>query len=241
MKYELYEVGGKIRDEVLGLQSKDVDYSVVIESKKNINTVFFEFVKQIQSEGFEVFLETPDCFTVRAKFPKNHKYSGVADFVLARKEKYYPENSRKPVSVLGTLEDDLKRRDFTVNALAKGPDGKIIDLFNGVKDLHDGILRTTGDTAVSFNDDPLRILRAIRFSITKGLEFSDSILDTLKFYDSNRLTIVSTERIREELYKCFKHDTKMTIMYLTILQELNNGLYEAMLPDELWLEPTMKK
>ena len=88
MNYELYEVGGRVRDKFLGVKSNDVDYSVVIDVKYNsIESVFKGFVDQIKSEGFKVFVETPDCFTVRAKFPKGHAHEGLdADFVLARKE-----------------------------------------------------------------------------------------------------------------------------------------------------------
>ena len=244
MKYKLYEVGGKIRDEFLGLKSKDIDYSVVIEGRNEypIEEVFANFVEQIKSEGFQVFVETPDCFTVRAKFPKDHTHSGLdADFVLARKELGYIKGTRQPKVVLGTLRDDLLRRDFTVNAMAKDIEGNIVDLFDGQKDLQNKILRTPIDTAVSFNDDPLRILRAMRFSITKGLDWSDEMWRTLDAFDSNKLKVVSTERIREELLKCFKFDTRRTFEYLRIISLSNYSLYLELLPDEIWLMPTTKK
>lgn len=241
MKYELYEVGGKIRDEFLGLSSKDVDYSVVIDTTANIDVIFKAFVTVLKYEKYEVFLETPDCFTVRAKFPEHHKYSGVADFVLARKELYYPTNGRKPVSELGTLYDDLRRRDFTINAMAKGIDDKIIDPFAGYEDLMVGILKTPGNTIESFNDDPLRILRALRFSITKDLMFSDAIMDTLRIYDAKRMKVVSEERIREELHKMFAHNTVSTLDSLLWLQKMNYKLFEAIFDNNIWLMPTNKK
>lgn len=244
MKYKLYEVGGKIRDELLGLKSKDIDYSVVIEGRSQypIDEVFVNFCDQIESEGFQIFVKTPSCFTVRAKFPKDHSHSGLdADFVLARKELGYIKGTRQPKVVIGTLEDDLARRDFTVNALAKDMDGNIIDIFGGQEDLQNKILRTPMDTAISFNDDPLRILRAMRFSITKGLEFADEIWKTLDAFEAEKMKVVSTERIREELLKCFKHDTMKTLEFLRIISLSNYPLYQAILPSEIWLEPTTKK
>lgn len=243
MKYELYEVGGKIRDEFLGMESKDIDYSVILEDiDLPINEAFNKFVTQIKSEGYQVFVQTPKMFTVRAKFPQDHVHAGLdADFVLARKELGYIKGTRQPEVVLGTLRDDLIRRDFTVNSLAKNIYGDIVDLFNGQEDLQNKILRTPTDTAVSFNDDPLRILRAVRFAVTKDLEFCDEIWRCIDAFDHKKMSVVSTERIREELFKCFKHDTLKTFEYLRIVCLSNYPLYESFFKGGLWLEPTMKK
>ena len=168
--FKFYEVGGKVRDEILEIESKDVDYVAVPgeDPLKNISSAhaMFRLLEEyLKIEGFEIFLSTPDCFTIRAKFPKDHKYQGVADFVMARKEVGYIPGTRTPMVVPGSLYDDLERRDFTLNALAKDEDGKIIDFFNGLKHLKSGQLVTPLDCEVTFNDDPLRILRAIRFCI----------------------------------------------------------------------------
>ena len=130
--FKFYEVGGCVRDEILGLKSKDIDYVAVpsddlLKDVSSAHTMFGILEGYLKEEGFELFLVTPDCFTIRAKFPKNHKYQGVADFVMARKEIGYVEGTRTPIVVPGTLKDDLERRDFTVNAMAKGDDGEIID------------------------------------------------------------------------------------------------------------------
>lgn len=244
MKYELFEVGGKIRDEFLGLKSKDIDYSVVVEESMQDNDpeiVFDEFARQLEEEGFEIFQKTFDCFTIRAMFPKDHKHSGVADFVLARKELGYIPNTRTPKVVLGTLEDDLERRDFTVNSLAKDSDGNIIDCFGGEKDLLAGILRTPIDTGVSFNDDPLRILRAMRFMVTKGFAVSDNIIETIEMFDVSKMSVVSTERIREELHKMFHFDTKRTMQILYWLNQINPELHSDIFSRDMWLMPTNKK
>jgi tRNA nucleotidyltransferase/poly(A) polymerase len=241
--FKFYEVGGKVRDEILGLQSKDVDYVAVpndnlLERYKTAHEMFVVLETYLTNQKFEIFLSTPDCFTVRAKFPKDHKYQGVADFVMARKEIGYVEGTRTPIVVPGTLKDDLERRDFTVNAMAKGDDGEIIDLFDGMKDLDKMVLTTPLPTKQTFDDDPLRILRAIRFAITKG--FSLRHLDYyINNYDyENKMKVVSSERIREELYKCFKHDTMDTLETLNDYPRLKRYIFENKL---MWLKPTMEQ
>lgn len=253
MKYELFEVGGRVRDKFLGVESKDIDYTVVLDFdeldilKVKLHdeftdlSIFKRFVKQLKSEGFEVFLETPECFTVRAMFPKDHKHSGVADFVIARKELGYAEDTRKPISTFGVLADDLIRRDFTVNAMAETAQGDIIDLFDGMSHLRNGLLRTPIDSVVSFNQDPLRILRAFRFAITKGLNFSDDIATAIKLFQPEKMSVVSCERIREELTKMFKHDTLLTLRYLRWLEDMNPRLHRHVLSGGMWLNPTTKQ
>lgn len=241
--FKFYEVGGKVRDEILGLQSKDVDYVAVpsdtlLEKYKSAHEMFVILETFLTNEKFEIFLSTPDCFTVRAKFPKDHKYQGVADFVMARKEIGYVEGTRTPIVAPGTLKDDLERRDFTVNAMAKGDDGVIIDLFDGMSDLEKMVLCTPLPTKQTFDDDPLRVLRAIRFAITKG--FSLKHLDYyINNYDyENNMGVVSSERIREELLKCFKHDTMLTLDMLNDYPTLKRYIFENKL---MWLKPTMEQ
>jgi tRNA nucleotidyltransferase/poly(A) polymerase len=238
--FKFYEVGGKIRDEFLGLQSKDVDYVAVpseslLEKYKSAHEMFVVLETFLLNEKFEIFLSTPDCFTIRAKFPKDHKYQGVADFVMARKEIGYVEGTRTPIVVPGTLKDDLERRDFTVNAMAKGDDGKIIDLFDGMNDLKRMVLITPLPPEQTFNDDPLRVLRAVRFAITKGfsLKFLDYYINNYDY--ENKMGVVSTDRIREELSKCFKHDTMGTLDMLNDYPTLKRYIFENKL---MWLKPT---
>lgn len=240
---KLFEVGGHVRDGILGFESKDIDYTVVM----SVNWVdpmeaFDQMVMKLRDDGFKIFLETSDCFTVRAMFPEDHEHSGVADFVMARKELGYITGTRKPIIEIGTLHDDLDRRDFTVNAMAKGLDGTIVDPFNGAKDLKDMILRTPKDAAISFNDDPLRIIRALRFAVTKSFGFSDQIIDAIKAFDFRLMIVVSDDRIREELTKMFKHDTFNSFKILSLLQEWNPQLFaHIMMRDNFWLMPTNKQ
>lgn len=242
--FKFYEVGGKVRDELLGLKSKDVDYVAVphetlIRDVESVHTMFGILESYLKEEGFEIFLVTADCFTIRAKFPKDHIYSGVADFVMARKEVGYIPGTRTPIVKPGTLYDDLERRDFTINALAKNEDGKIIDYFDGIKHLEERVLVTPLDTKVTFDDDPLRILRAIRFSITKGFEIPKEMWHEIYYYDyTNKMFVVSDERIREELFKCFKHDTLETLDRLEQFPHLRDYIFRD---NKLWLKPTFEQ
>lgn len=242
--YKLYEVGGKVRDELLGLKSKDVDYSVVIDVPEDWTALdaFNWFEDQLVSEGYEVYLPTPKSLTIRAKFPEGHKHSGTADFVLARREVGYVEGTRQPKVVLGDLRDDLYRRDFTVNALARNESGGLIDLFNGEEDLKYRVLQTPGDPARSFQEDPLRIIRGLRFCVTKNFTFSKEVRIAIEQHGIQGMEVVSIERIREELYKCFSHDTLKTWKTLNYMdRHLRFPIMEYAFKDTgLWLKPTNK-
>lgn len=241
--FTFYEVGGKVRDELLELTSKDVDYVAVPSDELigYINTaeeMFDVLEEHLKNEKFELFLVTRDCFTIRARFPKEHRYQGVADFVMARKEVGYIPGTRTPIIKPGTLYDDLERRDFTLNALAKDSNGNIIDYFDGQKHLRLGVLKTPLDTEVTFSDDPLRILRALRFCITKSFYIESKMDEIIRNYDyENKMSVVSPERIREELYKCFKYDTNLTLRTLNDYPKLRNYIFER---TNLWLKPTFE-
>ena len=237
----IYKVGGCVRDKILEIDSKDIDFTFVLDdTNMSVEDGFAQMYKWLSDEGFQIFLSTPDCFTIRAKFPNNHQYEGmVADFVMARKEVGYIPGTRKPILKIGTLEDDLVRRDFTLNALAEDEDGKIIDLFGGADDLRRGYLRTPLDCKVTFDDDPLRILRAIRFCITKGFYIGAYMDGVIQDYDyETKMKVVSIERIREELLKCFKHDTINTLRVLHEYPSLRNYIFANNI---LWLKPTFEK
>ena len=243
--FKFYEVGGCVRDEILGLKSKDIDYVAVpsedlLKDISSAHTMFGILEGYLKEEGFELFLVTPNCFTIRAKFPKKHKYQGVADFVMARKEIGYIPDTRQPIVVPGTLYDDLERRDFTLNALAKDEDGSIIDYFDGKWALENKMLLTPLDSKVTMLDDPLRMLRVFRFSITKGFTISTRIWETL-LMDSvvEKLEqVVSQERIRDEVYKMMKHDTLKTLELFERIRIINPKILEIIFGKGLWLKPT---
>jgi tRNA nucleotidyltransferase/poly(A) polymerase len=245
--FKMYEVGGCVRDEILGVKSKDIDYVAVpneelLNDVKSANSMFNILSGYLKSEGFEIFLETPECFTIRAKFPKGHKYQGVADFVMARKEVGYIPNTRQPMIVPGTLYDDLIRRDFTLNALAKDENGDIIDYFDGMWALDAKMLITPLDSRITMLDDPLRLLRAFRFSITKDFTISPRVWETC-LMDSvvNKLEeVVSQERIREEIFKMMKHDTIKSLELFYNIDRVNPKLIQIMFGRGMWLKPTME-
>jgi tRNA nucleotidyltransferase/poly(A) polymerase len=242
---QIYKVGGCVRDRLLGLDSKDIDFTFVLDDlNQSVGEGFDEMTKYLQSEGYEIFLSTSEMFTIRAKFPVNHKFKGmVADFVMARKEVGYTEGTRRPILKLGNLEDDLVRRDFTLNAMAEDIDGNLIDLFDGQWALENRLLITPKDASITMLDDPLRLLRAFRFSITKGFTITpriwetclmDSVVDKLE-------QVVSGERIREEVFKMFKHNTIETLDLMREINNINPRIIEIMFGKGMWLKPTFEK
>ena len=243
---KIYEVGGCIRDSLLGIESKDIDYSVVLDNTdQTVDEGWDQMLSFLKKEGYKIFLETKDCFTVRAKFPIGHINEGlVADFVMARKEVGYVLGTRKPILEVGTLYDDLIRRDFTLNALAKDMDGNIIDYFNGIEHLKEGLLVTPLNPMKTMMDDPLRILRALRFSLTKDLEVHTDIMESMKqpdILDKLKKT-VSQERIREEITKMMMCDTIKTIKLLVdIDRDYIKGFLDIVFKDTMWLKPTTEK
>lgn len=243
--FKFYEVGGCVRDEILGIKSKDIDYVAVpsddlLKDVSSAHTMFGILEEYLKVEGFDIFLVTDSCFTIRAKFPQGHKYQGVADFVMARKEIGYVEGTRQPIVVPGTLYDDLIRRDFTLNALAKDEDGNIIDLFDGMWALENKLLLTPLEAKTTMLDDPLRLLRAMRFSITKGFTISPRIWETL-LMDSvieKFEKVVSQERIRDEVYKMMKHDTIKSLELFEKIKYTNPKLIDIIFGGGMWLKPT---
>lgn len=227
---KIYEVGGSIRDRMMGLECKDHDFAVEASS-------FEEMKNNLTDMGFHIFLENPQFFTIRAKFPRGHQYSGVADFVLCRKEGAYTDGRRPDEVTAGTIFDDLARRDFTMNAMAMF-EGELIDPYGGCRDLAANRLRTVGDPLERFSEDYLRALRAIRFTITKNMSFSGGLISALTNPRIPAgLNMVSVERIREEMHKCFAHDTLKTIKMLNNFHEIRDVVFSR----GLWLEPTLKR
>lgn len=245
--FTMFEVGGCVRDEILGVKSKDIDYVAVpndelLKDIKSAHSMFNILSGYLKCEGFEIFLETPECFTIRAKFPKGHKYQGVADFVMARKEVGYIPGTRTPIIEPGTLYDDLIRRDFTLNALAKDEDGNIIDYFDGMWALDAKMLITPLDSRTTMLDDPLRLIRAFRFSITKDFTISPRVWETclMDSVVTKLEEVVSQERIREEIFKMMKHNTIKSLELFYEINQINPKIIQIMFGKGMWLKPTME-
>jgi tRNA nucleotidyltransferase/poly(A) polymerase len=184
-------------------------------------------------------------FTIRAKFPSDHKFAKLdADFVMARKEVGYVKGTRRPILELGTLEDDLIRRDFTINAMAEDEDGNIIDLFKGMFHLQKRVLVAPQDPNVMLMDDPLRALRALRFALTKDLAIEAKLQHAMKNPDLifKMQEVVSQERIQAELNKMFKHDPIKTMQWLVTYDTFHmKGLLTVAFANGWWVEMTNKK
>ena len=192
LNVDAYAIGGYVRDIFLNRSSKDIDI-VTIGKGIDLATKFHE------SLGEEAHLATFKNFgTAQVKF-----HDTEVEFVGARKESYN-RNSRNPVVEDGTLEDDQNRRDFTINALAIGISkhnfGKLLDPFNGLKDLENKILRTPLDPDITYSDDPLRMMRAIRFASQLNFTIHPESLTAIT-RNKERIKIVSKERICDELNK----------------------------------------
>lgn len=241
-----YLVGGAVRDRALGLPVKDYDYTVVAEGVPDGDAErgYGLMKMELEDEGFHIFLETPEYFTIRAKFPKGHPNEKItADFVLARKEGPYSDGRRPDWVKVGTLEDDIMRRDFTVNALALeegvGGVGDIIDLVGGLDDLREMRLRAVGNPTARLSEDALRAFRAVRFAITKDFKIDDELDFAMRkelVIDALRKNI-SAERIKDELHRCFVHDTEGTVLFLA---DYYPQYFSVMANKGIWLEPTLK-
>lgn len=224
-----WQVGGSVRDELLGIPSKDIDFAVEAES-------FADMREAILARKGKIFLETERYLTIRANVPG----LGATDYTLCRKDGAYHDGRHPEEVTVGTILDDLARRDFTVNAIAKGEDGVLLDPHGGVEDLKAKRLRCVGDPEERFTEDGLRMLRAIRFCITKGLTPDISIIRLFSdgnFYGS-RFQGVSVERVREELVKCFSHNTFETLNHVRVFDGFFRFLFRTY--GELWLKPTLE-
>lgn len=209
LNVESYVIGGFIRDKVIGRQTKDIDVVCV-------------------GDGIVLAAKVAEAFNPPpvVHFFKNFGTAQIViddidiEFVGARKESYRSD-SRKPEVESGTLEDDQLRRDFTINALAISLQdhdfGKMIDPFNGLQDITDQIIRTPTDPDKTFIDDPLRMMRAIRFAAQLGYRIEEKTLESIE-RNAARITIVSGERIADELNKivlCSKPSVGFDLLYKT--------------------------
>lgn len=201
--YEIYVIGGYVRDFILGKQSTDIDIMVLGDATEFAHVA----AKKFKTELNAVYKNFGTALLMVTDNGVEYKI----EFASARKESYN-RNSRKPEVVDANLEEDISRRDFTINTLAvslnKKNYGELIDLYNGVEDIRNGIIKTPLDPLKTFDDDPLRIMRAIRFASRLNFKIEEqtykaivSMKDRLKEAD-----VVSTERVTDEFIQILMTD-----------------------------------
>lgn len=211
-----YVVGGYVRDALMGRARTDIDITVQgdpLEFARAVADVFRS--KTVEFANFRTAMVPIGDYQV--------------EFVGTRREEYH-ESSRKPIVVEGTLEDDLRRRDFTVNALAAslaGEDlGEVVDLFGGAEDIQRMILRTPLDPIVTMSDDPLRMMRAARFAAQLEFQVESSVLEAMSSM-ADRIAIISQERITDEFLKIMQ--TRKPSIGLKLLYD--TGLMKHIFPE----------
>ncbi|MFO8235278.1 MAG: HD domain-containing protein [Bacteroidales bacterium] len=221
---KVYTIGGFVRDCFLERPSKDIDIVVLGDgiklADKAAKALGIKRVSVYKNFGTAMF-----------------KYEDVkVEFVGARKESY-SKDSRKPVVATGTLEDDQKRRDFTINALAlslnKDTFGELVDPFDGISDLQNKMIRTPLDPKATFSDDPLRMMRAIRFASQLKFRIGEKTYEGIE-KNVQRLQIVSNERIVEEMHKIMQ--SPKPSIGLELLED--TGLMKEFLPEVSSLKGT---
>jgi tRNA nucleotidyltransferase/poly(A) polymerase len=215
---EVYVIGGFVRDAIIGRPSHDIDVVVIgngielaTQTAKSISndipvTVFKNFgTAMFKYQDYEI------------------------EFIGARKESYRA-NSRKPTVENGTLKDDQDRRDFTINALAislsKDNYGQLVDPFGGIQDIEDKIIRTPLNPDTTFSDDPLRMIRAIRFATQLNFSIEEATYESIK-RNKERLNIVSKERIIDEVNKIMLAQWPSKGIYMLD----DTGLLEVFFPE----------
>ncbi len=218
LNLETYLIGGFVRDKIIGRETKDADIVCVGDGIALAKAVAHRF-KPVPKVSYFKNFGTAHIRINLSNHNESSKAPSIGDglgeagafdieFVGARKESYQ-YHSRKPEVIAGTLNDDQDRRDFTINALAISLNaadyGKLFDPFEGINDIKRKIIRTPLDPLQTFSDDPLRMMRAIRFASQLGFEIEEKTFQAIKD-ETNRINIISQERITDELNKIIASD-----------------------------------
>lgn len=227
---EAYIVGGYVRDLLLERPSKDIDVVVVGSGIEVAQTFARRLGKGAHCSVFRNFgTAQVKWHHVVEQEGKRQRVEEEIEFVGARKESY-SHGSRKPIVEDGTLDDDQRRRDFTINALAlclnKARFAELVDPFDGLRDLEEGIIATPLDPDITFSDDPLRMMRCIRFATQLNFQIEEETFDALS-RNKERIGIISGERIIDELNKIMlaPHPSK------GFIDLYRCGLLELLLPE----------
>ncbi len=218
-----YVIGGFVRDKILGRTTKDMDVVCVGDGIELAHQTALLFNPEPKVNFFKNF----GTAQLKVTIAEGEEGAGVfeIEFVGARKESY-DFNSRKPAIENGSLADDQNRRDFTINALAislnKADYGQLVDLFNGITDLKNKVIKTPLAPSITFSDDPLRMLRGIRFATQLNFEIETDTLQAITD-NAHRIKIISGERIADELNKIIlanKPSVGFELLYKTGLLKL---------------------
>ena len=234
-----YLIGGFVRDKLLNRNTKDADIVCIGDGIKIAHAVAELFNPKPTVAYFKNFGTAQIKLNLSSPSPSGEGARRAdevfeIEFVGARKESY-AAHSRKPAVETGTLEDDLNRRDFTINALAvslnKNDFGELLDSFNGIQHLKERIIKTPLEPAKTFSDDPLRMMRAVRFATQLNFKIEANTFNAIK-ENAERITIVSQERITDELNKIMLAEKPSVGWYL--LRESN--LLQIIFPQLLELQ-----
>ena len=225
LNVDSYAIGGYVRDFFLERKSKDID---VVTLGKSIDLANLLHQKLGEEAHLSVF---KNFGTAQIKY-----HDLEIEFVGARKESYN-HNSRNPIVEDGSLEDDQNRRDFTINAIAIGLSknnfGKLLDPFNGLNDLTNKILKTPLNPDITYSDDPLRMMRAIRFASQLNFQIDEPSFEAIS-KNKNRIKIISAERIADEINKIILSQ-KPSVGFKLLL---NSGLLDLIFPELVKLQGT---
>ena len=212
--FQIYLVGGAVRDGILGIETKDFDFTTSASSEDSIKMLNKNDYKTTEiGRAFGTIETTVGDYSIH---------------ITTYREDKYNKDSRKPeIKTSGELETDLSRRDFTVNAIAYDiNNSEIIDPHGGLKDLSEGLIRTPDTADISFSDDPLRMLRACRFVSTHGFTPNNELFKAIS-KNVERIEIVSTERIRDEFTKLLTGKEPS----LGLKAFVESGLSELIMPE----------
>ena len=212
--FQIYLVGGAVRDAILGIETKDFDFTTNASSEDSIKMLNKNKYKTTEiGRAFGTIETTVGDYSIH---------------ITTYREDKYNKDSRKPeIKTSGELETDLSRRDFTVNAIAYDiNNNEIIDPHGGLKDLSEGLIRTPDTADISFSDDPLRMLRACRFVSTHGFTPNNELFKAIS-KNVERIEIVSTERIRDEFTKLLTGKEPS----LGLKAFVESGLSELIMPE----------
>ena len=237
---KIYEVGGSVRDRLLGKIPLDLDYAVEASS-------YQEMVNFLEKEGFTIYVKKPEFGFVKGKFPHSDaksyfsQFTGAGDFTLCRKDGFYADNRRPESIEPASIIDDLARRDFTINAMAREIGSDIIlDPHGGQEDLKKGFIQCVGKAEDRLREDPLRFLRALRQSIKYKFTIDTNIYEVIhkKWYPPILKTL-PIERINQEMKKTFHFDN---IASLRLFANLPDEILRILLRHGVHiLDPTLKK